>query len=124
MKVRLQQIRAERAAIAAGLTVDAPDTVLLKRHYEALHTAAGNAHWARVSASLQARAILTDTQRSKVHGWAALRDLESPSKRAHTVPQMGRSRAPGALRSPGAILETPADDVSQAIDVVWKWEAA
>lgn len=73
MKATLQQIRAERAAIAAGLTADAPDTVLLKRHYEALHTAAGNAHWARVSASLQARAILTDTQRSEVRGWAALR---------------------------------------------------
>ena len=72
MKVTLQQIRTERAAIAAGLKADAPDTVLLKRHYEALHTAAGNAHWARVSASLQARAILTDTQRSKVRGWAAL----------------------------------------------------
>lgn len=73
MKATLQQIRTERAAIAAGLKADAPDTVLLKRHYEALHTAAGNEHWARVSASLQARAILTDTQRSKVRGWAALR---------------------------------------------------
>ena len=73
MKATLQQIRTERAAIAAGLKADAPDTVLLKRHYEALHRAAGIAHWARVSASLQARSILTETQRSKVRGWAALR---------------------------------------------------
>lgn len=80
MRATLQQVRAERAAIAGGLTADVPDTVLLKRHYEALNTAAGNAHWARVSASLQARAILTDTQRSKVRGWAALRGGRSNSR--------------------------------------------
>lgn len=44
-----------------------------QRHYEALQTAAGNAHWARVSASLKARAVLTEEQRGKVRGWADLR---------------------------------------------------
>ncbi len=39
----------------------------------ALQTAAGNAHWARVSTSLKARAALTEEQGGKVHGWADLR---------------------------------------------------
>ena len=68
-----RQIKTERAAIAAGLSAAAPDTVQLKRHYEALQTAAGNAHWARVSTSLKARAVLTAEQRGKVRGWADLR---------------------------------------------------
>jgi Spy/CpxP family protein refolding chaperone len=73
MTAALQQIKTERAAIAAGLNADAPDTVQLKRHYEALQTAAGNAHWARVSTSLEARAVLSQEQRGKVRGWAELR---------------------------------------------------
>lgn len=73
MTAALQQIRTERAAIAAGLNAAARDTVQLKRQYEALQTAAGNAHWARVSTSLKARAVLTEEQRGKVRGWAALR---------------------------------------------------
>ena len=73
MTAAIRQIRAERAAIAAGLKVDAPDTVQLKRHYNALQTAAGTAHWARLSTTLQARAVLTEAQRGKVLGWAAER---------------------------------------------------
>lgn len=73
MAAALQQIKTERAAIAAGLKADLPDTFQLKRHYEALQTTAGNAHWARLSTSLQAAAVLTEAQRGKVRGWAALR---------------------------------------------------
>lgn len=73
MTAAVQQIKSERAAIAAGLNAAAPDTVQLKRHYEALPTAAGNARWARVSASLKARAVLTEEQRGNVRGWADLR---------------------------------------------------
>lgn len=73
MTSAIQQIRTERAAIAAGLKATDPDTVQLKRHYEALQTAAGNAHWTRLSMSLQARAVLTEAQRGRVLGWAALR---------------------------------------------------
>lgn len=69
----VQQMRTERAAIASALRSDAPDTVELKRHYAALQTAAGNAHWARVNASLKARAVLTAAQRSQVGSWAARR---------------------------------------------------
>lgn len=69
----VHQIRTERAAIAADLKADAPDTIQLKRHYEALQTAAGNAHWTRLSTSLQARTVLTEAQRGTVRGWAALR---------------------------------------------------
>ncbi len=73
MTAAQKQIKTERAAIASGLNADAPDTVQLKRHYEALQTAAGNEHWARVSTSLKAWAVLTEEQRGKVRGWADLR---------------------------------------------------
>lgn len=69
----VKDIRARRATIDAALKGEAPDTVQLRRSYDALQSAAGKAHWARISTSFQARAILTDAQRGKVRGWAALR---------------------------------------------------
>lgn len=68
-----QQMQSERAAIAAGLRAESPDTTQLKRHFAALHAATGTARWSRISVALQARAVLTAAQRDKVRGWAALR---------------------------------------------------
>jgi Spy/CpxP family protein refolding chaperone len=73
MAKAIKDIRARREAIDAALSAGAPDTILLRQNYEALQNAAGTAHWARISTSLQARAILTDAQRGKVRGWAAPR---------------------------------------------------
>jgi len=55
----------EQAADAA-----APDTSALKVHFQAAHTAMGKAHWAMLASAAQARAVLSDAQRTKVQVWA------------------------------------------------------
>ncbi|PYP37634.1 MAG: hypothetical protein DMD34_01325 [Gemmatimonadetes bacterium] len=52
---------------AAGAT---PDTVALKTHFEAAHAAMGKAHWLALVSAVQAKAVLTDGQRTKVKVWA------------------------------------------------------
>jgi hypothetical protein len=47
-----------------------PDTSALKVHFRAAHNAMGKAHWLVVAASAQARAVLSDGQRTKVQVWA------------------------------------------------------
>src|SRR5438067_930842 len=47
----------------------APDTNALRMHFDAAHAAMGKAHWAMLSAAAQARAVLTDAQRSKIDSW-------------------------------------------------------
>jgi len=47
-----------------------PDTSALKTHFQAAHAAMGKAHWAMLASSAQARAVLTDAQRTKVRVWA------------------------------------------------------
>lgn len=48
----------------------AADTVALKPHFDAAHAAMGKAHWLALAAAVQAKAALTDAQRSKVKVWA------------------------------------------------------
>ncbi len=55
----------ERTADAA-----APDTSALKVHFQAAHAAMGKGHWAMLVSAAQARAVLTDAQRTKVQVWA------------------------------------------------------
>jgi hypothetical protein len=52
---------------AAGPT---PDTVALRTHFEAAHAAMGKAHWLALVSAVQAKAVLTDGQRTKVKVWA------------------------------------------------------
>jgi len=47
-----------------------PDTSALKTHFQAAHAAMGKAHWAILASATQARAVLTDAQRTKVQVWA------------------------------------------------------
>ncbi len=47
-----------------------PDTSALKTHFQAAHAAMGKAHWAMLASAAQARAVLTDAQRTKLHVWA------------------------------------------------------
>ncbi|PYO98756.1 MAG: hypothetical protein DMD60_03480 [Gemmatimonadetes bacterium] len=47
-----------------------PDTSALKTHFQAAHAAMGKAHWAMLASAAQARAVLTDAQRTQVHVWA------------------------------------------------------
>ncbi len=47
-----------------------PDTTALKAHFQATHGAMGRAHWAMLAAAVQARALLTEAQRTKMRVWA------------------------------------------------------
>jgi hypothetical protein len=55
-----------------GQAADAaqPDTAALKTHFQAAHAAMGKAHWAMLAAAAQARAVLSDAQRSQQQVWA------------------------------------------------------
>jgi Spy/CpxP family protein refolding chaperone len=46
------------------------DTARMKPHFQAAQAAMANAHWAMLVASTQAKAVLDDTQRARVEGWA------------------------------------------------------
>src|SRR5688572_16954034 len=53
-------------AIARGLSDTATDTAALKQHFDAAHAAMGKGHWVMVSIAVQARAELSDEQRSRI----------------------------------------------------------
>ncbi|HTT68994.1 MAG TPA: hypothetical protein VMF70_13295 [Gemmatimonadales bacterium] len=48
----------------------APDTAAVKAHFDAAHRLMGDAMWAMLRAAAQARALLTDAQRSQVDAMA------------------------------------------------------
>ena len=56
--------------LAQSANAAAPDTSALKTHFQAAHDAMGKAHWAMLASAAQARAILTEAQRTKMHVWA------------------------------------------------------
>lgn len=49
---------------------EATDTAAMKHHFTAAHDAMGQAHWAMLSAALQAKAVLTAVQRTQVQAFA------------------------------------------------------
>ena len=53
-----------------GATAATPDTSALKVHFQAAHAAMGKAHWVVLVSAVQARAVLSGTQRAKVQVWA------------------------------------------------------
>ena len=63
-------LKTHHTAVMQAMNANAPDTVALRQHFQAAHTAMGNAHWAMLRAAAQARAVLTDAQRGRVDGWA------------------------------------------------------
>ena len=62
-KTHLQEL--EQAA-----TGSAPDTSVLKTHFQAAHAAMGRAHWLAVASAVQGRALLNDAQRARLKAWA------------------------------------------------------
>ena len=62
-------MKAHMDALNQAFQTAAPDTSALRTHFDAAHAAMGKAHWAMLSAAAQARAVLTDAQRSKVDSW-------------------------------------------------------
>jgi hypothetical protein len=57
-------------SLGAALAVTTPDTALARRLFRAHHDAMGEAHWTMLRAGVQAKAVLTATQRERVAGWA------------------------------------------------------
>jgi len=57
-------------AIGQAMRVPAVDTVALKQHFDAAHVAMGKGHWAMFGFAMQARAVLTEEQRTQVDQWA------------------------------------------------------
>ena len=56
-------------ALHQVLQANALDTTALRQHFQAAHSAMGNAHFAMLRATAQAKAVLNDAQRGRVEGW-------------------------------------------------------
>ena len=69
--------------LAQAMGAAAPDTTAVKTHFQAAHAAMGRAHWAMLTAAAQARALLTDTQRGRVDGWADMMEMHEHMRDAH-----------------------------------------
>lgn len=63
MQTHLQEMRPLMDAAS-------PDTAKIKPHFQGAQAAMARAHWAMLVAATQARAVLDDTQRARVEGWA------------------------------------------------------
>ncbi|HSE68910.1 MAG TPA: Spy/CpxP family protein refolding chaperone [Gemmatimonadales bacterium] len=75
--------------MAPLLSTATPDTVKIKPHFDALQGGMTRAHWALLSASTQARAILTETQRARMEGWADAAQQMMPMA-GRGMPMMGQ----------------------------------
>lgn len=77
------EMEAHMQAMAQTMKAAAPDTAALKQHFQAAQTAMGRAHWSMLSAAAQARAVLTDTQRGRVEGWADMMQMHGRGEEHH-----------------------------------------
>jgi Spy/CpxP family protein refolding chaperone len=87
----MAEMRTHGKALATALAAPAPDTAQMKPHFQAEGAAMMQAHWAMLSAAAQARAVLTDTQRARVEGWADAMEQMMPMMH----------RMPGAMMHSG-----------------------
>ncbi|MGH7528968.1 MAG: Spy/CpxP family protein refolding chaperone [Gemmatimonadales bacterium] len=62
--------RTHRDALLRAMAAATPDTNAVREHFFAAHSAMGNAHWAMLRATAQAKGLLTDAQRARVEQWA------------------------------------------------------
>jgi hypothetical protein len=62
----VNDMKTHMGAMTQAFQTAAPDTSALHTHFTEAQAAMGKAHWAMLSAAAQARAVLTDAQRSKV----------------------------------------------------------
>ncbi len=85
----MTEMRAHAREMMAAMAGATPDTAHLKPHFQAAGAAMMQAHWAMLSAATQARALLTETQRARVEGWADAMEQMMPMMERH---------APGMMR--------------------------
>jgi hypothetical protein len=62
----MNDVKTHMGALSQAFQTASPDTGTLHTHFTEAQAAMAKAHWAMLSAAAQARAILTDAQRSKV----------------------------------------------------------
>ena len=74
-------------ALHQVLQASALDTTALRQHFQAAHSAMGNAHFAMLRATAQAKTVLNDAQRGRVEGWMDAME--------HSGPMMHKRRGPG-----------------------------
>ena len=67
-------VKTHLGAAAQAFQTAAGDTTALRAHFDEAHAAMGKAHWAMLAAAAQARAVLTDAQRSKIDNWISTMD--------------------------------------------------
>lgn len=75
--------KAHGDALALAFAAPAPDTAALRLHFDGMHAAMGRAHVAMLRAAAQAKAVLTDTQRARVEGWADAMGQMGPMMQHH-----------------------------------------
>jgi Spy/CpxP family protein refolding chaperone len=73
-------------ALHQVLQANAPDTTALRQHFQAAHSAMGNAHFVMLRATAQAKAVLNDAQRGRVEGWMDAMEQMGPRMRMHRAP--------------------------------------
>lgn len=66
----MRDARAHLLELRQAANAPAPDTSAVKTHFQAAHSAMGKAHWLALVAAMQAKAVLTDAQRTKLQAWA------------------------------------------------------
>jgi len=73
-------------ALRQVLQANVPDTAALRQHFQAAHSAMGNAHFAMLRATAQAKAVLNDAQRGRVEGWMDAMEGMGPMVRMRRAP--------------------------------------
>ncbi len=64
------EARAHLTELDQAANAPQPDTIALKTHFQAAHSAMGRVHWAALAAAVQARSVLNDAQRKQLAVWA------------------------------------------------------
>jgi hypothetical protein len=82
--VAMAEAKMHMDELQKAFQANAPDTAALRMHFMAAHAAMGNAHFAQLRAAAQAKAALTDIQRSRVQGWMdAMQQMGTMMRREH-----------------------------------------
>jgi LTXXQ motif family protein len=65
----MSEAKAQMQELQQAVSASAPDTSVLKAHFQAAHAAMGKAHWMALASAVQAKGILTDAQRTGLNVW-------------------------------------------------------
>jgi hypothetical protein len=66
----MTEARTHLEELQAAAEAASPDTAAVKTHFQAAQAAMGRARWLAIRSALEARALLSDPQRTKLKAWA------------------------------------------------------